>query len=117
MDKVGDSSNKWAEDIYWSHFQFTHFYQILAGGCEQQLVGFLSLIFPFVAFTNWVLAFDVGLLLDIRSCALVHLLLISCAFRDLSSQDSSFKFLASFLLYLVSWFGLESEYHLFSLCS
>ncbi|KAL0557991.1 hypothetical protein IC582_006553 [Cucumis melo] len=38
MDKVGDSSNKWAEDIYWSHFQFTHFYQILAGGCEQQLV-------------------------------------------------------------------------------
>ncbi|XP_023538425.1 B3 domain-containing protein REM16-like [Cucurbita pepo subsp. pepo] len=38
MDKVSDSSNKWAEDIYWSHFQFTHFYQILAGGSEQKLV-------------------------------------------------------------------------------
>ena len=37
--------NKWAEDIYWSHFQTIHFTQFLISGYDRQLVSLMP--FPF----------------------------------------------------------------------
>ncbi|KAK7825774.1 b3 domain-containing protein rem16 [Quercus suber] len=38
--EMGDACkdySKWAEDIYWTHFQTFHFYQFLLSGFDRQL--------------------------------------------------------------------------------
>ena len=37
--------SKWAEDIYWTHFQTFHFYQFLRSGFDRRLVSLGTIFF------------------------------------------------------------------------